>query len=753
MDIKRVFANTSESVADFFQQPGIGYYIPLYQREYSWDIENIDQLMEDIFSGVHDVVDGTSDPIHFMGTLILVNETNPSANIKPLDPRALPIRIDNVIDGQQRISTITLLACQLYQKIHQLKHKLPDVNDFDGLREAADTYLTTLVEIFSVDLRRGIPTRKPIIIRASADQWTFDGNDNNYRSEISSYLASFIRAISGDLQFPPIKGKSSIRKNLQRISKFLEDNVGQAHTNDNSDFPAAWELLGKFSEKDIWSYPRPDLVERVNSRSNPMTVDEKHICEIVQLFAFCQYLLQRCCFTVIQPVSDVRAFDMFQSLNATGTPLTAFETFKPLVVNYIESSDYSFKESKSSVYLKPVDNLLSSTTSASAKNKLTNDFLTLVALTNNGSKLSKQFSTQRRWLNSGYEGCDSSDKKEEFIRRIGNIALFWTNVVKFNSLTTPCIPGIEGIAESDRKVATTCILYLQKANHKMANTILSRFYAQITREKEEADKEFISACKIVAAFFTLWRSSLPNAGLDEVYRKLLREHISFEKGDAELTTEFLSTYLKNVLADRGIGTKSEWLNKAKNFLKYDEAGIVCKFVLFATSEDTVADPAHPGLITNGTIGSTSSYLTPERWNSDDLKSIEHVAPQKPEYRLHWDDSLYEDDNFQRIGNLTLLPAPINSSLSNRGWVEKFIYYQHLAETNQARLTELASEAQNYGVNLQSQTINLLLNTSFKHHIVPIVKLGVSGTWDKDFVDRRSECICEILWDRLDRWFA
>jgi Protein of unknown function DUF262/Protein of unknown function (DUF1524) len=752
MDITRIFTNQSESVASFFRRPGMAYYIPLYQREYSWDTENIDQLMEDVYSGVHDVMDGATDPIHFMGTLILVNETNPAVNIKPLDLRALPSLIENIIDGQQRISTITLLACQLYQKIHYLKYKLPNTSEFDGLREAANTYLTTLLEVFSVDLGRGTPTRKPIIIRASIDQWTFDETDDNYKSEISSYLASFIRAIIANSDFPSVTGQSSVKKNIKRISQFLK-NVEESHVKNEPEFPAAWELIKRIPEKDLWSYPRPDLVKRMENRSDPMTAEEKQICGIVQLFAFCQYLLERCCFTVIKPQSDVRAFDMFQSLNATGTPLTAFETFKPLVVNYIESSNSSFKGSKSSIYLEPVDSLLRSTTSAAAKNKLTNDFLTLVALTNDGSKLSKQFSTQRRWLNSRYEDCSSVDRKEEFIRRIGDVALFWTNVVKFNPQILPCIPRLENIAEEDRKIAMTCILYLHKANHKMANTILSRFYSQILRDKEKADKEFISACKIVAAFFTLWRSSLPNTGLDEVYRRILRENISFEKGDAELTIKFLSTYLKNVLADRGIGTKSEWLNKAKNFLKYDEAAIVCKFVLFITSEETVADPAHPGLITNGTIGSTSSYLTPERWNSDDLKSIEHVAPQKPEYRLHWDDSLYEDDNFQRIGNLTLLPAPINSSLSNRGWVEKFIYYQHLAETNQSRLTELASEAQNHDVTLQSQTISLLLNTSFKHHIVPIVKLGVSGTWDKDFVDRRSECICEILWDRLDRWFA
>lgn len=57
MDIAKVFTNKSESVLDLFQQPGIGYYIPFYQREYSWDAENIGQLMEYICSGVKDIVD------------------------------------------------------------------------------------------------------------------------------------------------------------------------------------------------------------------------------------------------------------------------------------------------------------------------------------------------------------------------------------------------------------------------------------------------------------------------------------------------------------------------------------------------------------------------------------------------------------------------------------------------------------------------------------------------------------------------
>jgi len=751
MDISRVFANKSEAVGNFFQQPGIGYYIPLYQREYSWDEENIDQLIEDICNGVNDIVEGVNDQIHFMGTLICVTEHNPNANIKPLDPRALPPRIDNVIDGQQRLSTLALLSCQLYQKLYKITLQLADDEISRSLQEAINFYLKILVEMFSVDLQRGQPERKPIIIRASVDQWTLDGNDNyNYKSEISSYIASFIRSIHSKTDFPLVSSRSLVGKNIRRINKLLKD-VEDSHEVIEPNYPPAWKILNKIEQKDLWMYERPELYNRVIRQDNPISQEDKRICLVVELLAFCHYLLQRCCFTIIQPISEVRAFDMFQSLNATGTPLTAFETFKPLVVNFAEASNSCFKGSNSEKYLEPADKLLSSTKSASNKNKLTNDFLTLFALTNDGSALSKQFSAQRRWLNSGYEKCSFIQDKEEFVRRIGDLATYWSKVIRLDLQKYPFIPGIENIVELDKELATLCFLYLQKANHKMANTVLSLFYAQIIRGSQDADKEFVSICKIVAAFFTLWRSSLPNSGLDEIYRKLLREHISSEQGTAKLSSKFVSSYFKEALDKNGISNKLAWINRAKDYLRYDEAQAICRFTLLVVAENTIPDPENIGLIKTGTIGSTSKYLTPQKWNSEELKTVEHIAPQNPEASQIWDVGLYQNDNYQCIGNLTLLPVAINSSLSNKGWMEKFIYYQHLSEIDPDKLKKLQSEAQAQGVMLNPKTIDLLKQTSTKQHITPIIQLGASGIWDKDFVDRRSQRICEILWDRIYQW--
>ncbi|MBV5328529.1 MAG: DUF262 domain-containing protein, partial [Chlorobium sp.] len=259
IDISKAFGTPAEPIGDFFQRPGVGYYIPLYQREYSWTKENIDQLMEDVICGV-DALLSNDDAIHFMGTVILVKENNPTDNIRPIDRRALPSTINNVIDGQQRISSIALLACILYQLIYNIQIKLPKSEEkFDELREEAENKLATLKEMFSVDIRRGNPKRKPIIVRGSVDGWTFDGPDKlNYRSEVSSFLAAFSRAVEEVDPVFPAKPDSStlVGKNISRMMFYLSK-IQKAHQLDDSiiAFPPAWKILESIDEKHIWSYP------------------------------------------------------------------------------------------------------------------------------------------------------------------------------------------------------------------------------------------------------------------------------------------------------------------------------------------------------------------------------------------------------------------------------------------------------------------------------------------------------------------
>lgn len=752
LDISKAFTTQGEPVYEFFQRPGVGFYIPLYQRDYTWNNENIDQLMEDICHGVEVLADD-DDAIRFLGTVILVKENNPNVNIQPRDIRALPSSIENIIDGQQRLSTIALLACLLYQRFATLCEALPSEAPYQELKEVITAEQNRLIEIFSVNIQRGKPPRKPIIIRGSKDCWTFDGREeDNYISEVSSFLARFISACENKRDFPSISGTGRVANNLKQMNKWL-DRVANAHKGDEDNILAAPVILEKIKQEHIWSYDREELtkiVKKINFEK--ISKQESLLCSAIQLFAFNHYLLQRCCFTSIQPSSDDWAFDMFQSLNASGTPLTSIETFKPVVVNCTAS----YKGSPVEEDFNHVDELLDTVTSDAKKSQFTNEFLTSLALTVSGYKLSSQFSAQRRWLNTTYMACDTPEEKALFIRRMGQHARYYINVQEHKPQSGAYI-GLEQIPDQLMNLIFLLVKYLQDSGHRMANTILSRFYSEVLSEKENAEVAFCDAVKAVAAFYTLWRAADTNAGLDNVYRILLKgdadkgiPSFSWDGDASEMTVSNLKAYLKNELENKLLGTKKDWLKKAKVNLRYDKAKYVCRFALLVAAHDTIADESCPGLMKIGTQG-CHPCMDVKFWDDVDLKDIEHIAPSRPRENTDWDANIYSEELNNTVGNLTLLPKEINESASNKGWLEKYYYYKHLAEMDVDKVAKLAEEAQKAGITLKDSVINSLRHAKHNEHIVPIVDVGKDGKWNAALIQRRSERICEILWTRVSPW--
>jgi alkylated DNA nucleotide flippase Atl1 len=85
------------------------YQVPLYQRTYSWGTDQLDKLWEDIIQLAEDRAT-KPDLTHFMGSLVLA----PS----PLNG---PAGVSDwlVIDGQQRLTTLSLLLCALRDHLAQ----------------------------------------------------------------------------------------------------------------------------------------------------------------------------------------------------------------------------------------------------------------------------------------------------------------------------------------------------------------------------------------------------------------------------------------------------------------------------------------------------------------------------------------------------------------------------------------------------------------------------------------------------------
>jgi uncharacterized protein with ParB-like and HNH nuclease domain len=78
---------------------GKKYIVPLYQRDYSWKEDNWEDLWADILLAIE------SNSVHYMGAIVLQNKGNKTFNI---------------IDGQQRLTTITIIALACIAKIKEL---------------------------------------------------------------------------------------------------------------------------------------------------------------------------------------------------------------------------------------------------------------------------------------------------------------------------------------------------------------------------------------------------------------------------------------------------------------------------------------------------------------------------------------------------------------------------------------------------------------------------------------------------------
>jgi hypothetical protein len=226
LNIEQSFLTENRSVLDFLNQSGQGLYIPLYQRDYSWDSDNIEQLLEDLSRGIQRIASGEvnngNKEIRFLGTIITVIESNRN-NIYPVDIQAVPSRIEKLIDGQQRVSTIALMSTLLTKKLTEIKTKIKSNNPIYGnIIEICDIWINKLLPIFSFDLGRGTPRLKPKVIRGAIDYWTREADvDVAYKSELSNYLGHFIKAYSENTQLPCLNkdkyGKTLLYQNGKTV--------------------------------------------------------------------------------------------------------------------------------------------------------------------------------------------------------------------------------------------------------------------------------------------------------------------------------------------------------------------------------------------------------------------------------------------------------------------------------------------------------------------------------------------------------
>jgi len=108
------------------------YHVPKYQREYCWGVSQWEKMIQDI---------DENDPGYFLGSIICVND---SENIAPGDEL-----IYEIIDGQQRLTTLSLMMMAIYKKLKDLEKTelvFDDDDDRDTFQKTIDSINAKLVK-------------------------------------------------------------------------------------------------------------------------------------------------------------------------------------------------------------------------------------------------------------------------------------------------------------------------------------------------------------------------------------------------------------------------------------------------------------------------------------------------------------------------------------------------------------------------------------------------------------------------------
>ena len=157
------------------------FEIPLYQRPYAWTTEQVDQLLEDLT----DEMNRDKDAPYFLGSVVLIKSESESRS--------------QVVDGQQRVTTLTMLLCVLRELSSGDAAK-----DLDNFIREAGSPLKGTQDRFRLNLRE-------------RDRQFFQDNVQS-RGKLADFLASDPVSFS-DSQMRIFE---NVRYLIQKLSNFSE---------------------------------------------------------------------------------------------------------------------------------------------------------------------------------------------------------------------------------------------------------------------------------------------------------------------------------------------------------------------------------------------------------------------------------------------------------------------------------------------------------------------------------------------------
>lgn len=221
----------------FSNEKVVFYYIPKYQREYTWGQKEWDLLFNDIIENENG---------YFLGSIIGVDISNSAMNDAKLE----------IIDGQQRITSLSILLTALYSKLIKFKEEL----DEDGITDINNIKRELIARKNGIN----IPRLTPQIQHYNKDDYFSLLNENE---------------LIGDCEKRNNAGNRRIYKAFYHFSRLIDKYIQEIKNEENSanEQNILFELVNKFNSavvvlievethKDAYM-----LFESLNNRGVPLS--------------------------------------------------------------------------------------------------------------------------------------------------------------------------------------------------------------------------------------------------------------------------------------------------------------------------------------------------------------------------------------------------------------------------------------------------------------------------------------------------
>ncbi|WP_413479519.1 DUF262 domain-containing protein [Vibrio hibernica] len=770
-----IFKAEPQSVFDVIcERKTTGYYMPAYQRPYSWEESHIKDLFSDCASVFRNLLE-SPDAIIFLGSILSVDDSSAST-IYPLVKRDKPTHIKLIIDGQQRLSTLLLIILCLNERLRILLPSLKTAIEKEEDEELKDVLdeLRQIVSQLEIDTSNTVietPAEHetyrylPKIIRSQVDCWGKSEKNAQYESPLAELLSAYQRHVvtqsssSVFKKFDETSMSSSskrivtnikeIRKQLDCIQKGFEFKFSENEEEDNLQIS---DLVDVDTLDECLDFPIDnDLVE----------VSEKYpkVKEVIFITAFTKFLLHRVCLTYVEVNNESYAFDMFEALNTTGEPLTAIETFVPKVIEHIgdkrknEAPEEELKQSNA--VLKSITERFENITKSKEKNDKTKSLILAFIRAYNGNV--KQISSlrdQRNLMLNSYESCHY-EFKDEYLEQLAATANFLFEHWQAQ------VPDVKDLVEpSARDISNLCLRYLVDMKHDIVQSLLVQFLLLDKKYDATGTKhsEFAEVIKAVTAFSVLWRTMSGGAdGIDGVYKKLhtpgandeleayqlCSNALTSERFNADDIKRLFRQKLEEKIISKGspkedvyekwldICSKQQILTKPKSI----------KLLLLASLHGIELNGAHHEASDKQRVNFFTTFMWDVICRKDTITKVFNGGSIDG-----WDDEeIANPEIYNKIGNVLILPRNNISSLDHKSWYNlKQYLLQGLGNDSIKNIDDILSEESQVSDESMRKASEWMLVKKFED-------ITFADEWKKQQIDERSELLLRNAWRNLTQW--